>query len=80
MKQGYRKSEKLATLSPEQLEELLAQAETEHPLDLLARVGAQALLQAALEAEIEEALGRTPIMVGEVTGSRDTATGVGSAP
>lgn len=58
MKQGYRKSEKLATLSPEQLEELLAQAETEHPLDLLARVGAQAILQAALEAEIEEALGR----------------------
>lgn len=59
MKQGYRKSEKLATLSPEQLEELLAQAETEHPLDLLARKGAQALLQAALEAEIEEALGRS---------------------
>lgn len=59
MKKGYRKSEKLATLSPEQLEELLAQAETEHPLDLLARVGAQAILQAALEAEIEEALGRT---------------------
>jgi transposase-like protein len=58
-KQGYRKSEKLATLSPEQLEELLAQAETENPLDLLARKGAQALLQAALEAEIEEALGRS---------------------
>ena len=58
MKQGYRKSEKLATLSPEQLEELLAQADTEHPLDLLARLGAQAILQAALEAEIEEALGR----------------------
>ena len=53
MKQGYRKSEKLATLSPEQLNELLAQAETEHPLDLLARLGAQAILQAALEAEIE---------------------------
>lgn len=58
MKQGYRKSKKLATLSPEQLEELLAQAETEHPLDVLARLGAQAILQAALEAEIEEALGR----------------------
>lgn len=58
MKQGYRKSEKLATLSPEQLEELLAQAETEHPLDLLARIGAQKMLEAALEAEIEEALGR----------------------
>jgi len=58
VKQGYRKSKTLATLSPDQLEELLAQAETEHPLDLLARVGAQALLQAALEAEIEEALGR----------------------
>jgi len=58
VKKGYRKSEQLATLSPEQLAELLAQAETEHPLDLLARKGAQALLQAALEAEIEEALGR----------------------
>jgi transposase-like protein len=56
--QGYRKSKKLATLSPEHLDALLAQAATEHPLDLLARTGAQALLQAALEAEIEEALGR----------------------
>ena len=59
MKQGYRKSEQLATLSPDQLEALLAQAETEHPLDLLARVGAQTMLQAALEAEIEDFLGRT---------------------
>ena len=58
MKQGYRKSEKLATLSPAQLEELLAHAETEHPLELLARLGAQAILEAALEAEIDEALGR----------------------
>jgi len=58
VKQGYRKSEKLATLSPEHLKALLAQAETEHPLDVLARLGAQALLEAALEAEIEEALGR----------------------
>jgi len=58
VKKGYRKSEPLATLSSEQLEELLAQAETEHPLDLLARKGAQALLQAALEAAIEKALGR----------------------
>lgn len=58
MKKEYRKSEKLATLSPEQLQELLAQSETEHPLDQLARMGAQSLLQAALEAEIEEALGR----------------------
>ena len=67
MKQGYRKSEKLATvrpshgrmtLSPAQLAELLAQAETEHPLDLLARLGAQAILEAALGAEIDEALGR----------------------
>jgi transposase-like protein len=56
---GYRKSEKLATLSPEQLEELLAEAESEHPLDLLARLGAQVMLQSALEAEIEEALGRS---------------------
>jgi transposase-like protein len=59
VKQGYRKSEKLATLSPDQLEELLAQAEMEHPLDLLARLGAQTMLEAALEAEIEEALGRS---------------------
>lgn len=58
MKKGYRKSEKLATLSAEQLDALLAEAETEHPLDLLARLGAQVMLQAALEAEIEEALGR----------------------
>jgi transposase-like protein len=58
VKKGYRKSEKFATLSPEQLEEVLAQSDTEHPVDLLARMGAQALLQAALEAEIEEALGR----------------------
>ena len=58
MKQGYRKSEALATLTPEQLAELLAQAETEHPLDLVLRMGARAMLQAALEAEIEEALGR----------------------
>ena len=59
MKKEYRKSEKLATLSPEQLEELLAQSAGEHPLDLLARFGAQAILEAALEAEIEEVLGRT---------------------
>jgi hypothetical protein len=59
VKKEYRKSTKLATLSPDQLEALLAQAEMEHPLDLLARLGAQALLEAALEAEIEEALGRT---------------------
>lgn len=55
MKKGYRKSEKLATLSPDQLDEVLAQADTEHPLDLLARIGAQAILK----AEIAEALGRT---------------------
>jgi len=58
VKKGYRKSEKLATLSAEQLDELLAEAESEHPLDLLARYGAQVMLQAALEAEIVEALGR----------------------
>ena len=58
MKQEYRKSSKLTTLSSEQLEELLAQAETESPLDLLARLGAQMLLEAALEAETAEALGR----------------------
>jgi len=45
-------------LSAEQLQEVLAEAENEHPLDLLARYGAQVMLQSALEAEIVEALGR----------------------
>ena len=58
-RQAVRAARGGTTLTPAQLDELLAQAESEHPLDLLARLGAQLLLEAALQAEIAEALGRS---------------------
>jgi len=56
---GYRKSNGLASITKVDLSELERLALNEHPLDLVARAGAQMLLEAAIEAEVDEALGRT---------------------
>jgi len=53
----YRKSKGLASVSEVDLSELERLSVEEHPLDLVARVGAQMLLEAAIEAEA--ALGRS---------------------
>jgi hypothetical protein len=56
---AYRKSNGLASVTDVDLEELERLACQEHPLDLVARYGAQMLLEAAMEAEVEAALGRS---------------------
>jgi transposase-like protein len=55
---AYRKPEPLATVSDVNLAHLAAQSEDGDPLDLLLREGAKLLLEAALQAEIDERLGR----------------------
>lgn len=58
MSKEYRKSNGLASIKEVDLSELERLAAEEHPLDLVARAGAQMLLEAAIQAEVEAALGR----------------------
>lgn len=58
MGRSYRDEPTLATVSGVNLDLLAELAEEESPLDLVARMGAQMLLEAALEEEVAQALGR----------------------
>lgn len=59
MGRSYRGEPTVATVSDVNLEALAELADEESPLDLVARMGAQMLLEAALEEEVAQALGRT---------------------
>lgn len=60
MARSYREDKPLASVSEVDLEQVAALAEGDSPLDLLLKQGARLLLEAALEQEIVEALGRLP--------------------
>lgn len=85
MATSYRTEDPLATVSGVDLERLAELAGEGNPLDLLVQLGAQAVLQAALEQELAELLGRLRYQRrdAEQTGyrngkrSRKLSTGVG---
>lgn len=85
MAASYRTEDPLATVSDVDLERLAELAGEGNPLDLLVKLGAQAVLQAAVEQELAELLGRLRYQrrEGEQTGYRNgkrgrkLSTGVG---